>query len=172
MTESAAEVIAVRINIGSRCGISADKEIVMNVLIWLVIALAAGIAEACTTALVSVWIVIGAVCAACVSALGGGDSAQTLTFLIVSLVLLIITAPLGKKFRSSKKVPTNADMLIGCIGEITEDVDPVCGKGEVMVKGRRWSVRLVGGKTAKKGDRVVIRDIVGAHLVAEQEKSN
>ena len=46
----------------------------MNVLIWLVIALAAGIIEACTTALVSVWIVIGAVCAACVSALGGGQT--------------------------------------------------------------------------------------------------
>ena len=98
----------------------------MNVLIWLVIALAAGIIEACTTALVSVWIVIGAVCAACVSALGGGQTVQILTFLIVSLALLVLTAPLGKMFRNSKKVPTNADMLIGCVGEITEDVDPVC----------------------------------------------
>lgn len=143
----------------------------MNVLIWLVIALTAGIIEACTTALVSVWIVIGAVCAACVSALGGGQTVQILTFLIVSLALLVLTAPLGKKFRNSKKVPTNADMLIGCVGEITEDVDPVCGKGEVIVKGRRWAVRLVGGKAAKTGDRVVIKDIVGAHLVANFENS-
>ena len=135
----------------------------MNVLIWLVIALAAGIIEACTTALVSVWIVIGAVCAACVSALGGGQTVQILTFLIVSLALLVLTAPLGKKFRNSKKVPTNADMLIGCVGEITEDVDPVCGKG--------WAVRLVGGKAAKTGDRVVIKDIVGAHLVADFENN-
>ena len=36
--------------------IISKREIIMNVLIWLVIALAAGIIEACTTALVSVWI--------------------------------------------------------------------------------------------------------------------
>lgn len=185
MTASAAEVIAGRIS-GIRNAAQDDKkfsllfvsvqdggtEVIMNVLLWLIIALAAGIIEACTTALVSVWIVIGAICAACVSALGGGETAQVLVFLITSLALLIITAPLGKKFRNSKKVPTNADMLIGCVGEITEDVDPVCGKGEVIVKGRRWSVRLVNGKTAAAGDRVIIKDIVGAHLVAEPENNS
>lgn len=136
------------------------------VITWLAAALAAGIIEACTTALVSVWIVIGAVCAAAAAALGASVLAQLLIFLAVSAVLLLLTLPMCKKFRSSKKTATNADMLIGRTGIITEDVDPLLGTGEAKVGGKLWSVQIRGDGKAKVGDIIKIEEIVGAHLVA------
>lgn len=136
------------------------------VIVWLTAALAAGIIEACTTALVSVWIVIGAVCAAAAAALGASALAQLLIFLTVSAVLLILTLPICRKFRSSKKTATNADMLIGRTGIVTEDVDPLLGKGEAKVGGKLWSVQIRGDGKAKTGDIIRVEDIVGVHIVA------
>lgn len=136
------------------------------VITWLAAALAAGIIEACTTALVSVWIVIGAVCAAAAAALGVSALAQLLIFLAVSAVLLLLTLPMCKRFRSSKKTATNADMLIGRTGIITEDVNPILGTGEVKVGGKLWSVQIRGDGKAKIGDIVKVEEIVGAHIVA------
>lgn len=136
------------------------------VIVWLTAALAAGIIEACTTALVSVWIVIGAVCAAAAAALGASALAQLLIFLTVSAVLLILTLPICRKFRSSKKTATNADMLIGRTGIVTEDVDPLLGKGEAKVGGKLWSVQIRGDGKAKAGDIIRVEDIVGVHIVA------
>lgn len=137
----------------------------MAVVIWLIIALVAGIAEAVTVTLVSVWFALGAVAAAIAAAFGLGTIAQVVIFLTVSLILMALTAPLCKKFRIGEKTPTNADRLIGCTGIITEDVDPLQGKGEVRVGGQTWSVQVRGDGRAKVGDNVIVDDIEGAHLV-------
>ena len=46
----------------------------MAVIIWIIIALAAGVVEMGTTALVSVWFAVGAVCAAIAAGLGFSES--------------------------------------------------------------------------------------------------
>lgn len=136
------------------------------VITWLAVALAAGVIETCTTALVSVWIVIGAVCAAAAAAIDMSVLAQLVIFLVVSASLLLLTMPICKKFRLSKKTATNADMLIGRTGIITEDVDPLLGTGEVKVGGKIWSVQIRGNEKAKTGDIVRVEEIVGVHIVA------
>ena len=137
----------------------------MAVVIWLIIALIAGIAEAATVSLISVWFALGAVAAAIAAAFGLGAIAQVIIFLTVSLILMALTAPLCRKFRMGEKTPTNADRLIGRTGIITEDVDHLQGKGEVKVGGQVWSVQVRGGGRAKVGDNVIVEDIEGAHLV-------
>ena len=137
----------------------------MAVVIWLIIALIAGVVEATTVSLVSVWFALGAVVAAIVSAFGIETVTQVIIFLAVSLILMALTAPLCKKFRLGEKTPTNADRLIGRTGVITEDVDPLHGKGEVKVGGQVWSVQLRGDDRATVGDNVIVEDIEGAHLV-------
>ncbi|MBQ3573504.1 MAG: NfeD family protein [Clostridia bacterium] len=137
----------------------------MAVVIWLIIALIAGIAEAATVSLISVWFALGAVAAAIAAAFGLGAIAQVIIFLAASLILMALTAPLCRKFRMGEKTPTNADRLIGRTGIITEDVDPLQGKGEVKVGGQVWSVQVRGGGRAKVGDNVIVEDIEGAHLV-------
>ena len=138
----------------------------MVIVAWLCLAFVAGVIEAETTALVSIWFAVGAVCSAIAAALGFSVLAQWLIFLIISVVLLLATFPLCKKLRKKPKNPTNADRLIGTMGIITEDVDPVLGTGEVKVKGQLWSVQLRGDGKAKVGDVVKIEEIVGVHLVA------
>lgn len=137
----------------------------MSVILWLIIAFAAGVVEAATVSLVSVWLAVGAVCAAVAAALGATIMVQSIVFLIISLVLLVLTAPLSKKFREGKKTPTNADRLIGCTAVIVEDIDHIQGKGAVKVMGQEWSARLEDGSTAQIGEEVIVERISGAHLV-------
>ncbi len=77
----------------------------MDVVLWLIVAFAAGAVEAATVSLVSIWLALGAVCAAVAAAFGASAMVQSVVFLAVSLVLLILTAPLSKKFREGKRFP-------------------------------------------------------------------
>ncbi len=138
----------------------------MEIVLWLVLAFIAGVIEAGTAVLVSVWFCVGAVCAAIAAALGLSVTAQWIIFLSISALLLLATLPLCKRLRNSAKNPTNADRLIGKIGVVTEDVDPILGTGEVKVGGQRWAVQLRGDGKAKTGDFVKVEEIVGVHLVA------
>ena len=144
----------------------------MAVVVWLIIALVAGILEAVTVSLVSVWFALGAVAAAISAGFGFGVIAQVVIFLVLSLILMALTAPICRKFRMGEKVPTNADRLIGCIGVITEDVDPLENKGEVKVQGQRWSVQVRDDGRAKVGDNVIVEAIEGAHLVVRLKREN
>lgn len=137
----------------------------ISVILWLAVALIAGIAEAATVALVSVWLAVGAVCAAVAAGIGLNSAVQCIVFLVVSLILLFLTAPMSKKFRRSAKTPTNADRLIGCEGVVIEDIDPIQGKGEVKVKGQIWSAAARGEGFVKAGAHVTVEEISGAHLV-------
>ena len=74
----------------------------MSVILWLVVAFAAGIVEAVTVTLVSVWLAIGAVCAATAAWFGASSGVQCIVFAAVSLVLLVLTAPLCCKYRIQK----------------------------------------------------------------------
>ncbi len=139
----------------------------MAVILWLIIALLAGIIEAVTTTLVSVWLALGAVCAAACAGFGLSTTLQCIVFAAVSLVLLILTAPLGARFRETSKTATNADRLIGKIGIVTEEVDALEGTGEVKVAGQRWSVQVRGGEKLSVGTQVEVLEIVGAHLVVK-----
>lgn len=140
----------------------------MDVILWLVLALVAGIAEAMTVTLVSVWFAAGAVCAAIASALGASTAFQWILFWVVSLVLLIITAPLCKKFKVQKKVPTNADRVIGQTGVVTEEIHMLNGTGEVKADGKRWSAKSVGGEIIPVGAVVRIEEISGVNLIVTE----
>ena len=145
----------------------------VSVIVWFIVAAIAGTIEGVTTALVSVWFAVGAICAAIAAWAGISEVFQVLIFLLISAGLLLFTFPICKKFRLGiKKVPTNADRLIDKIGVITEDVDPVMGKGEVTVMGQKWSVNILNGENAKCGQEVIIRNISGAHLDAEIVKND
>ncbi len=139
------------------------------VILWLIIALAAGIVEAITVSLVSVWFAIGAVFSAISAGVGASVTVQIIVFLVSSLILMLLTAPLCKRFRLTAKSPTNADRLIGCVGIVTEAIDPLISKGEVRIKGQSWSAQARGDGYVSEGTRVVVEDIVGAHLVVSIE---
>ena len=129
--------------------------IVNMAAVWLVVMILLLIVEAVVPGLISLWFAIGAL-AALLSAICGAQLwLQVTWFLLVSILTLVLTRPLAKKYINAKIQPTNADMMIGKECYVTKDIDNILGQGEVTVRGRVWtarseadSVKIPAGSTA------------------------
>ena len=134
---------------------------------WTAIAVILFLIEIVTTNLITIWIAIGAV-AASFAALGGiGVFWQWVIFIGLSAMLLIVTKQLLKKF--VKKIPTNADALIGKTAVVTEKIEPVLAKGQVKVGASVWSARSETGEVIAKDEVVRIITIEGVKLIVKKE---
>lgn len=122
------------------------------------------VVEALTAGLTSIWFAIGAL-AALISALFNAPIwLQLVWFFVISVIALIITRPLVKKFVNSKSQPTNADMVIGMEGIVTELIDNIAGTGAVAVAGKVWTARSTGGSNIGLGTTVKADRIEGVKL--------
>lgn len=141
------------------------------IVVWLITAVVFGVIEGATTFLVSIWMAAGAVAAAIVAALGYSIMAQLLTFLVVSALLLALTAPLTKRFRNRKMVSTNADRLIGQEGIVLSAIDPIENTGQVKVLGQIWSASGLDGETIAEGEKVLIESIEGVRVIVKKKSA-
>lgn len=107
-------------------------------LIWLAVALVMLILEAATVQMVSIWFCLGAVAAA-IAAIGWFHPVQIVVFVVISGVTLAFTRKFVKKVLRVKKTPTNADSVIGAIGQVVEPIDDEAGTGRIKVEGMDWS---------------------------------
>ncbi len=137
------------------------------IIVWLVIAVAFGVLESVTVALVSVWMAVGAILAGIAAAFEVSLLGQILVFLLSSAILLLLTAPLSRKFRNQEKTSTNADRLLGQEGVVLTVIDSVENKGSVKVMGQIWSASAQ--TTIEEGERVVVKAIEGVHLMVEKK---
>ena len=140
----------------------------MEYAVWIIFIVAMMIIEASTTNLVSIWFAFGALGAILAKALGGGVTPQILTFVILSGLSLAIAWPFIKKYHNGKKEATNADMLIGKTGVITEDITNDKFAGKVNVSGQIWSATSESGEDILEGAKVKIVKITGVKLVVEK----
>lgn len=135
--------------------------------IWLGFAVVMAVCEAATTQLVSVWFVVGAICAAITTIFTGSIIIQSLVFVFVSLIALIVTKPLVKKVKQShEKVNTNSDRLIGQVGVVLHSIDDPQSIGQVKVMGEIWSARSDYAPIAKN-ERIKVLAIEGVKLLVE-----
>lgn len=109
--------------------------------LWLIAMVALLIIEAAVPGLISIWFALGAFAALIASLLHAPFWLQIAWFLVVSVLSLILTRPLARKYVNSRVQPTNADMLIGRECVVTEDIDNVLGTGAVNVGGKIWTAR-------------------------------
>lgn len=135
------------------------------VVVWLVAAVIFGLIEAGTVALVSVWMAIAAILAAVAAALNLGITTQVLVFLFATIVLLVLTAPLTKKFRAKGIIFTNADRLFGQEAVVLTPIDPIENHGTVKVLGQVWSASGKNGETFSEGETVIVENIEGVRVV-------
>ena len=119
------------------------------VFVWIIFAVFMLVCEALTTQLVSIWFVIGGVAAAVTCIFTDSILIQTIVFVTVSLVALLATRPLVKKFLENKKEPTNSDRLIGRVGIVTMDIVNSLGEGQVNVDGKIWSAKSADEREIK-----------------------
>lgn len=139
----------------------------MEYALWIVLMVALIIVEASTLSLVCIWFAIGALAAAVSKLLGASIFYQTSAFVIVSAVSLCVAVPLIKKLRAKGKTATNADMVIGKTGIVTEEITNVKFAGKVKVAGQEWSAVAADGCEIPKNSKITVLKIEGVKLVVE-----
>lgn len=142
----------------------------MMVYVWLGVLAAAVILELATTQMVSIWFAIGAL-AAFIAALAGVEQLwiQIIIFVVVSAIAVAITRPLVKKMINKKAEPTNADMVIGKTGIVTEKIDNLAPSGLVKVNGTVWTARTLDDSVIEENEKVIIKEIRGVKLLVIKE---
>ena len=139
-------------------------------IFWLSAVIILGVIEAATVGLVSVWFALGALAALISSLFGGPLWLQILLFIVVTVVALFVTRPLVKKyFSKSSHKPTNADMVLGKQGIVTENIDNLSSTGAVKCMGKEWSARSSDGEIIPKGETVIAVKIEGVKLIVEKQ---
>ena len=136
-------------------------------LVWLILAVVLGVAEAVTISLISIWFAIGAVAAIIPAYFGVPIWGQILVFLVVSAIAFAFTKRFFKDIVKVKKQPTNSDSLIGTDGIVTAEINNLEGTGKVYISGLTWSAKSLNGEDIPEGAVVTARKIEGATLVVE-----
>lgn len=138
----------------------------MDAVFWICAMVLFLIVEAVTPMLVSVWFALGALVAAILSYFGLDTNVCVLAFAIVSAVSVALFKKLFGDSLKTKHERTNADRLIGAKGVVETDIDPVMGKGTVIVQGNLWSAKAT--ESIPAGENVEVCAIEGVKLMVKK----
>lgn len=137
-------------------------------IIWLVILAVLIIIEIVTLGLTTIWFAGGALVALVVSLLGGPLWLQLLLFLAISVVLLVFTRPLAKKYMNANVQKTNVDSIPGKTGVVIQTIDNLKAEGQVMVDGMEWTAKAEGKERIEEGKVVKVKAVEGVKLIVEE----
>lgn len=142
----------------------------MMLIIWAAAIIAFGVLEAVTAQLVSIWFVIGAIGAFVAALFDTSITVQVIIFIAVTIVALIVTRPLVKKFVHPKKQATNADRVLNQKGIVVEEINNIKATGQVKVDGKVWSARSTDNSIIDVNEEIIIKEISGVKLIVERTK--
>ena len=134
---------------------------------WFIAFVILLVIELVTVNLVTIWFAIGAVAAIITTIFTDSILIQCIAFVVVSVISLLITKPLMKKFKKFEVEPTNSDRVIGKVGDVTKKIDKN-KYGEVKVYGNTWTAS--SKQVINVGERVKVLSIDGVKLIVEKEK--
>ena len=135
---------------------------------WLIAAGIFFIIEIITTGFLAFWLGIGAIIAMCVSFFIDNLIVQTVIFIISSVILILATKPLIKKFlknNTSAETKTNAFSIIGKKANVIKNIDKIDGSGQIKVDGDVWSAEGEDDTVIEKGTEVEIFKIDGVRAI-------
>lgn len=135
-----------------------------DTILWLAAVVLFIILEAITTALVSIWFMVGAVLAVLASLFTDSLLVQFLVFAVASAVALAIMVPtLKNRHRQNPPPVTNGSPLtIGKQGTVLRAIEPGV-LGRVHVDGLDWQAR--SDRPLPEGARCIVTDVDGAVLI-------
>ena len=137
-------------------------------IFWLLATVVFVVVEAVTVGLVSIWFAMGSLAALVCALFHGPVWLQLLWFLVISIITLLLTRPLARRYLGGKSQATNADRNIGRTGMVTERIDNVRSSGAVKLDGLVWTARSLSDETViEEGTPVVVREIQGVKLLVE-----
>lgn len=137
------------------------------VIIWFALIIFAGVIEASTMDLTSIWFSAGAFFAL-ITAIFWPDNIvlQSIIFIVVSSLMLLGLRPLFKKYIRKNEIKTNADKLIG---KIAVCIKPILNgeRGEVKIDGKIWTA--ISNQDIALDERVEVLAIDGVKLVVTKK---
>ena len=137
----------------------------MEILAWAVAAVVFLVLEAVTMGITSIWFAIGSICALIAAVMGAPLWLQGVWFGVISLVTLLLTRPLVRKYINGRTQATNADRVIGMEAVVQEPIDNLAQTGAVTVDGKVWTARSAGGESIPAFSIVRVQRIDGVKLI-------
>ena len=133
--------------------------------VWLILAGVFVIGEVLTSGFLIFWLALGSLIAMAVSFLTDSIIIQTTVFLISSVILILATKPLVRKFANTETVKTNVSSIIGKKGLVTKDINSINSTGQVRIDGELWSAIGENDMEISKGTEVEVVEIKGVKVV-------
>ncbi|MFE7272844.1 NfeD family protein [Streptomyces sp. NPDC057623] len=133
---------------------------------WLIGAAVLGIGLVITAMPELGMLAVGAVAAAVVAGILGGDAVvQVVSFVVVSTALIAVVRPIASRHRAQRpQLATGIDALKGRQAVVLERVD--ASGGRIKLAGEVWSARsLDTGRAYEVGQEVDVVDIEGATAI-------
>ena len=135
-------------------------------LFWILVMFAFLLIEICTVSLVSIWFCVGAFFAEIAYYCKLNFYVQTGVFLTVSVMCMILIMPTVQKKIKRKRTKTNAEVLIGKSGKVTEEI--TANTGRMVVDGNDWMARAENPADCLSiGANVIVTKIEGAKLIVK-----
>ncbi|CAM4002213.1 NfeD family protein [Alicyclobacillus pomorum] len=139
----------------------------MRVLVWwtwLIAAFVIGIVEVMTFTFVLLWIAIGAFLTALLTPFIPSAWVQMLIFAVVSVVLLVVTRPLVRKWKQRRIIPSRMESMVGQRGVVIAEAKPGAF-ATVRVQGDLWSAR--SEYALRAGQEVAVSEATSTILTVE-----
>lgn len=136
---------------------------------WLIVLAGFAILEFVTAGtIVSIWFCAGAFAAWLTALAGMPLVAQTVIFVVVSVLLLIILRPFVNKHLHKNIIETNAKALIGAHCIVEEEINNINLSGTVKADGKLWTARSeYDNNIIPVGTEVKIVAIKGVKLIVK-----
>jgi membrane protein implicated in regulation of membrane protease activity len=111
------------------------------VVLWVIVALVAGILEVVVPAFGFVFVTLAALAAAVLALAGAAAAVQVVLFAGATLFFLLVLRRFFVHRLRGPGVPSRTEALQGKLAEVTEPIDPVRGSGRIIVEGHDWAAR-------------------------------
>jgi membrane protein implicated in regulation of membrane protease activity len=142
---------------------------VLYIVCWLLLAAIFVVIEIISLGLTTIWFAGGAFIAALAALAGGNLVVQIILFAVVSIVLLVVTRPVAKKYLDSKTEKTNAEALIGQKAMVLDEVNNLMQTGRAKINGMEWTARSKEDAVIiPAGEQAEIVEIQGVKLILEK----
>ena len=140
----------------------------MNPYWWLGIAAIMAVIEAVSLGFITIWFVIGALCAFVASLFGADLTVQIVVFLVVSLACLALLRPFALKHRAIGK--SHESTPIGLNAVVIERIDEDALTGRVETPDHMtWAALAENGQVIEVGEQVRVVDQRSIKLVVKRE---
>ncbi len=137
--------------------------------LWIISFILFVVVEVMSVSLLTIWFAAGSLVALLFAFMDFTFTIQLVIFFSVSIILLIFTRPILKKYvyKNKKDMKTNVDSMIGKTGYITRKITEH-EFGELKIDGQTWSAVSENREEIDEGSTVQVLAIKGVKLIVKK----